>query len=41
VQVGVFCQVPEMLGNLLRQLARRRQDQRGAAVAAPLEQFLE
>jgi hypothetical protein len=30
-----------MLGNLLRQLASRRQDQRGTAVGAPLEQFLQ
>jgi hypothetical protein len=41
LQVGVFCQVPKMFGNLLRQLASRRQDQRGAALAAPLEEFLE
>jgi hypothetical protein len=30
-----------MLRNLLRQLASRRQNQRGAAVGAPFEQFLE
>jgi hypothetical protein len=30
-----------MLRNLLCQLASRRQDQRGTAVGAPLEQFLE
>jgi hypothetical protein len=30
-----------MLRNLLRQLACRRQDQRGSAVGAPLEQTLE
>jgi hypothetical protein len=30
-----------MLRNLLRELTSRRQDQRGAAVGAPLEQFLE
>jgi hypothetical protein len=37
VQIGVFCQLPKMLRDLLRQLASRRQDQRGSAVGAPLE----
>ncbi len=30
-----------MLGDLLRQFASWRQNQRGAAIGAPLEQFLE
>jgi hypothetical protein len=37
----VLCQLPKMLRNLLRKLASRRQDQRGTAIGAPLEQFLE
>lgn len=37
----MFCQLPKMLGNLLRELASRGQDQRGTAVGAPLEQVLE
>jgi hypothetical protein len=37
MQIRAFCQLPKMLRNLLRQLASRRQDQRGTAVGAPLE----
>lgn len=37
----MFRQLPEMLGDLLRKLTSRGQDQRGAAIAAPLEQPLE
>jgi hypothetical protein len=37
----VFRELRKVLGDLLRQLARRRQDQRRSLVGAPLEQFLE
>ena len=36
----MFCQLPEMLRNLLGQLTSRRQDQRGSPFGAPLKQSL-
>jgi len=39
-QFSMFCQLPKMLRDLLRQLASRRQDQRCTAAGAPLEQFM-
>jgi hypothetical protein len=36
----MFRKLPKMLRDLLRQLASRRQDQRGTAAGAPLEQFM-